>query len=364
MTDDRPTGPATMRAWRTHQYGPPLDVLRLDEVPVPEPGPGQVRVAVQAIPLNLNDLERITGGNMLVEPELPFSPGMEVFGLVDACGPGLDAGEWIGRRVAAMPLQAHGGYAERAVCNAVSAFEVPASVDLPEAAAIYFPFHLAWLGLMDRAALQPDETVLVHAAAGGSGSAAVQLAKHFGARVIATAGGPEKVALCREMGADVALDARADGFAAGGLLEAVLAATEGRGVDVGFDNVGEALFDASLKATAYGGRYLMMGFASNRAVADEPWIVPRQVLMGNIRLCGVTLAYADDELRSLVKAAMGWNLASGRQGAAIMREVVELVEQGAVRPVVGRVVGFEDLPAAIGAMADRATIGRTIALLA
>jgi len=351
-----------MRAWRTHRYGPPLEALQLDEVEVPEPGPGQVRVRVQAIPLNLNDLERITGGPMLVEPELPYSPGMEVFGIIEACGPGLDAGEWIAKRVAAMPLQAHGGWAEHALCNAVSAYEVPETIPLPGAAALYFPFHLAWLGLMDRALLQADETVLVHAAAGGSGSAAVQLAKHFGARVIATAGGPAKATRCRELGADVVIDSRQEGFAEE-LVERVLIETDGRGADVVFDNVGEAVFDASIRATAYDGRYLMMGFASNKAVADEPWIVPRQILMANIRLCGVTLAYADDGLRSLVKRAMGWNLASGRQGAAIMHEVVALVEQGAVQPVVGRVVGFEDLPVAITAMADRQTTGRVIAMV-
>lgn len=363
MSDDRPAAPATMRAWRTHAYGPPLEALQLDTVEVPQPGPGQVLVRVQAIPLNLNDLERIQGGNMMVEPELPYSPGMEVFGVVEACGKGVPADEWLGRRVAAMPMQAHGGYAERAVCNAASAFEIPESIPLPGAAALYFPYHLAWLGLVDRAQLQRDETVLIHAAAGGSGSAAIQLAKHLGAKVIATAGGPEKGAVCRELGADVVLDSRADGFAESGLADAVLAETDGRGVEVVFDNVGEALFDASLKAIGYDGRYLMMGFASNKAVADEPWIVPRQILMANIRLCGVTLAYADDGLRSLVKSAMGWNLASGQQGAAIMREVVALVEQGAVRPVVGEVVGFEDLPAAITAMADRATTGRVIALV-
>lgn len=353
----------TMRAWRTHAYGPPLQALQLDEVEVPEPGPGQVRVRVQAIPLNLNDLERITGGNMLVEPELPYSPGMEVFGIVEACGHGVEPDEWVGRRVAAMPAQAHGGWAEHAVCNAVSAFDVPGSIPLPGAAALYFPFHLAWLGLMDRALLQADETVLIHAAAGGSGSAAIQLAKHFGARVIATAGGPEKTAFCKALGADVVIDSRSEGFIEKGLLERVLLETDGRGADVVFDNVGEAVFDASIKATAYDGRYLMMGFASNKAVADEPWIVPRQVLMANIRLCGVTLAYADDGLRSMVKSAMGWNLASGRQGAAIMHEVVDLVEQGAVRPVVGEVVGFDDLPAAITAMAERKTTGRVIAMV-
>src|SRR5262245_3549972 len=195
-----------MRAWRTHRYGRPTEVLQLDRVPIPEPGPGEVRVRVQAIPFNLNDLERITGGNMMVRPELPYSPGMEVMGVVDACGAGAEA--YAGQRVVAMPKQAHGGFAEYAVRPIVSAFEMPASIPLPGAAALYFPFHLAWLGLFDRAALRKGESVLIHAAAGGSGSAAIQLAKHAGARVFATAGSPEKVKLCLELGADVAIDYR------------------------------------------------------------------------------------------------------------------------------------------------------------
>src|SRR6476661_11048169 len=105
MAIDPQTGATTMRAWRTHEYGLPLDALRLDDVPIPLPDPGEVRVRVQAIPLNLNDLERINGGNMMVRPELPYSPGMEVMGVVDACGP--DAAAWQGRRVVAMPKQAH-----------------------------------------------------------------------------------------------------------------------------------------------------------------------------------------------------------------------------------------------------------------
>src|SRR3954451_21296580 len=212
-----------MRAWRTHEYGPPLDALQLDDVDVPQPGPGEVRVKVQAIPLNLNDLERITGGNMMVEPELPYSPGMEVMGIVDACGDG--AGDWLGRRVVAMPKGANGGYAEYAVCPIVSTFDMPDSIPLPDAAALYFPFHLAWLGLFDRADLRPGESVLIHAGAGGSGTAAIQLAAHRGARVFATAGTDEKVALCRDLGADVAINYNTDDFAA-----IVLEATDKRGV--------------------------------------------------------------------------------------------------------------------------------------
>ncbi len=171
--------PSTMRAWRTHEYGPPETALHLDEVPLPEPGPGEVRVKVAAVPLNLNDLERVTGGNMAVRIELPYSPGMETMGVVDACGPGTE--DMLGRRVAATTQMAHGGFAEYVNCPAHSAFEIPEAIELPDAACLYFPFHLAWLGLFDRAGLRADETVLVHAAAGGSGSAAVQLAKHAGA---------------------------------------------------------------------------------------------------------------------------------------------------------------------------------------
>ena len=256
----------TMQAWRVHSYGEPLDVLQLDEVPVPVPGPGELLVRVEGIPLNLNDLERINGGNMMVRPEFPYSPGMEVMGAVEAAGEGADA--FVGRRVAATTKMAFGGYAEYALCPLVAAFDVPGDVPMPDAAALFFPYHLAWLGLFDRAELRAGETVLIHAAAGGSGSAAIQLAVDAGARVIATAGGADKVALCRSLGADVAIDYTTDDFA-----PVVLAETGNRGVDVVFDNVGEAVWEKSLNCLAYNGRYLMMGFASNKVVADEPFVV-------------------------------------------------------------------------------------------
>jgi NADPH:quinone reductase len=346
----------SMSAWRLHEYGRPSDVLQLDSVPIPDPDAGELRVRVQAIPLNLNDLERITGGNMMVRPELPYSPGMEVMGVVDACGPGAEA--WLGRRVVAMPKQAHGGFAQLAICPTVSTFDMPESVPLPGAAALYFPFHLAWLGLFDRADLQPGESVLVHAAAGGSGSAAVQLAAHRGARVFATAGTDAKVELCLDLGADVAINYNDTDFA-----DVVLAETGNRGVDVVFDNVGEAVFEQSLGCTAYNGRYLMMGFASNKEVADEPFVVPRRLALGNLKLCGVLLAYAEPDVATMVKTAMGWNFASGELGQRIMRGIVELVLAGSVSPVVGSTVPFEALPAAVEALANRETTGRTVILL-
>jgi NADPH2:quinone reductase len=311
---------------------------------------------VQAIPFNLNDLERITGGNMMVRPELPYSPGMEVMGVVDACGEGTD--EWQGRRVVAMPKGANGGFAEFAICPVVSAFDMPESIPLPGAAALYFPFHLAWLGLYDRADLRAGESVLIHAAAGGSGSAAIQLAKHVGARVFATAGTDEKVQLCRDLGADVAINYNDADFA-----QVVLAETANRGVEVVFDNVGESVMEKSMQCTAYNGRYLMMGFASNKVVADEPFIVPRRVALGNFKLCGVLLAYQQPEMSEMLKTAMGWNFASAALGEEIMNGIVRLALEHKIKPVIGQTIGFEDIPVAIEAMADRRTVGRTIVLL-
>jgi NADPH2:quinone reductase len=161
-----------MRAWRVHAWGPnPSEALTLESIPVPKPGAGEVLVRVHAIPLNLNDMERINGENMMVRPTLPVTPGMEVMGVVAACGEGT--GVFQGRRIVATPKQATGGFAEYAICPLVSAVDMPEEIPLPDAAALYFPFHLAWLGLVDRAGLAKGESVLIHAGAGASGSAAI-----------------------------------------------------------------------------------------------------------------------------------------------------------------------------------------------
>ena len=276
-----------------------------------------------------------------------------MLGVVESCGAGVDA--WLGKRVVAMTKGAIGGYAEFAICPVVSAFEMPVSIPLPGAAALYFPFHLAWLGLFDRAELRAGESVLIHAAAGGSGSAAIQLAVNAGARVFATAGSEAKLALCRELGAEVAIHYGESDFA-----QIVMEKTGNRGVDVVFDNVGAAVMEKSLNGAAYNGRYLMMGFASDKTVADEKFIVPRRVLAGNLKLCGVLLAYAPDAVAGLLKKGMGWNFVPSSTGERITREVVAQVEAGKIKPVIGRVAKFESIPAEIDAMARRETTGRTI----
>jgi NADPH:quinone reductase len=293
---------------------------------------------------------------MMVRPEFPYSPGMEVMGVVDEVGEGAE--EWAGARVVATTKQAFGGFAEFAVCATAATFEMPDDIPLPDAAALYFPFHLAWLGLFDRAELGAGESVLIHAAAGGAGSAAIQLARHVGARVFATAGTDEKLQLCRELGADVTINYTTDDFAA-----RVLEETANAGVDVVFDNVGEAVMEQSMGCLAYNGRYVMMGFASNKVVADEKFLVPRRIALGNFKLCGVLLNYAGDDMVQTIKQAMGWNVARRELGERITREIVELVRAKSIRPVIGATVSFDQLPAAVDAMARRETTGRTIVMV-
>ena len=351
------TLPESMRAWRVHAWGPePSDALSLDTIPLPTPEAGELLVQVQAIPLNLNDIERINGENMMVRPELPVTPGMEVMGVVAAAGDGVQ--DWVGKRVVAMPKQATGGFAEFSICPAVSAFDMPDDIPLPDAAALYFPFHLAWLGLIDRADIQAGESVLIHAAAGGAGSAAIQLAKSRGATVYATCGSDEKVALCQNLGADVAINYETEDF-----KKVILEKTNNIGVDVVFDNVGPAVMDDSIACTAYNGRYLMMGFASGKKHVDEPFIVPRRVSAGNLKLCGVLLSYANEAIAPMMKQAMGWNFCSDKLGEKIMQGIVDGVRRGELAPVIGETVDFEALPDAMTRMRDRQTTGRVIITL-
>ena len=178
--------PATMRAWRVHEYGQPLDVLRLEDVAIPEPGPGEVLVRVQAIPLNLNDLERITGGNMMVRPEFPYSPGMEVMGVVDASAPVPSSSSAGGSRRSPSRLTAASPSTQSA--RASAAFEMPDDDRPSRRGSDLLPLPSRLAGPVRPRRTRAGETVLIHAAAGGSGTAAIQLAKHAGARVFASVG--------------------------------------------------------------------------------------------------------------------------------------------------------------------------------
>lgn len=343
-----------MKAWRLHEYGKPRDVLRLEDVPVPVPGPREIRVKVSAITLNYNDLDGILGRYLTVRPPLPYIPGIEVLGRVDATGPGAE--DWLGRRVCAIPGAGFGGYAEQAVCPAACAFEMPEDIPDADAAAIFFPFHLSWFALFERGRLARGESVLIHAAAGGVGSAAVQLARHAGARVFATAGSDAKLALCRELGADVAINYRKDAFD-----DLVNEATDGRGVDVVFDSVAGDVTAQSLRCMAFGARLLALGFASGIEAEDEATLTPRPLLFGNFSLLGVCWAYMDDPLA--FRRQTGFNFPSHDDGVRIHRQVIDLLNNGAIRPVIGQRASFADLPDAFDAVERRETIGRTVIAL-
>jgi len=157
------------------------------------------------------------------------------------------------------------------------------------------------------------------------------------------------------MGADFAIDYSHEDFAA-----VVLEKTGSRGVDVVFDGVGEAVMERSMACTAYNGRYLAMGFASGKRFADEPLIVPRRLATGNFKMCGVLLAYANEAVIPAMKQGMGWNFCPSPLGSRIMAEIVDRVRRGEISPVVGEVVGFEDLPQALARMRDRQTMGRVL----
>jgi NADPH2:quinone reductase len=343
-----------MKAWRVHAYGEPEQALTLDEVPVPVPGPNEIRVRAEAITLNFNELDGVRGRYRTVNPDLPFIPGMEVLGRVEACGTGAEA--WLGKRVVAIPSGAYGGYAEAAVCPADSAFEMPQDLPLPGAAAIYFPFHLAWLALHERGRLKSGEWVLLHAAAGGVGSAALQLAKLAGAKVIATTGSAEKVAFCRTLGAYVSVNYREQDFVA-----STLEATGGRGVDLVFDSVSGTVTQDSMRCMAFNSRLMMVGFASGIEAEDESRILPRPLLFGNFSICGVCHAYVADPLE--FKRQTGMNFPAHADGVRLHNQLLSHLADGKIRPIVGQDVHFDELPRALARTARREVIGRSVVRL-
>jgi NADPH2:quinone reductase len=335
-----------MKAWQVVRHGRPSEALRLEEVATPSPGPGQVRARVAATVCNLNEVDGCYGRYRTVDPPLPYTLGMEAVGIVEAAGSGAEA--WVGRRVMICGSGATGAHAEAVVGDAAMLFDCPDFLSDEDAAAFYFPFHVAWVAMIERGGLQAGETVLVHGGAGGVGSAAIQLAKAHGARVIATAGGSEKVAFCRELGADVAIDYRAGDF-----TQAVWEASEGRGVDVACDLVGGEVTTQTMRVMAYGGRLMLAGFSGGIEAEDEAGLLPRPILFGNFSVGGVLLAYGD-------LSAPGLNLVPRSTGEAIHARLLDLHREGRIHSVVGRVAPYTELPAELERMERRDTRGRTI----
>jgi NADPH2:quinone reductase len=332
------------------RHGRPRVALELESIPAPEPGPGEILVRTAASVCNYNEVDGCHGRYLTINPPLPYTLGMEFVGEVIGAGEGAEA--WVGRRVMGTGRGATGAHAELVVGPEAMAFDVPPELSDVEAAAFYYPFHLAHLGLHERGQLQKGETVLIHAAAGGVGSAAVQLAVAAGARVIATAGGHEKLELARSLGADVAIDYRRAGFAS-----AVLSATDGRGVDVCFDGVGGEVTTESLRCLGRNGRHLVIGFAGGIEAEEVPLVTGRTLCFGNFSLVGVILSYMDP---TLVPPGSGFNATPRHVGDAVHAHLVELLRGGQIRPVVGSIVPFARLPEALEMMEERSTMGRVV----
>ncbi len=324
------------------------------------PGAGQLLVKARASVLNYNEVDGCHGRYLTIDPPLPYTLGMECVGEVVAAGPGQEA--WLGRQVTSSGFGAVGAHADMVLVSSAMTFDVPPGLDDAQAAAFFYPFHLAHLGLFERGRLASGETVLVHAAAGGVGSAAVQLAVAAGARVIATVGSEDKVALVRSLGAHEVINYRATDFA-----EAALALTQGRGVDVCFDGVGGEVMLQSLRCLARGGRHLTIGFASGIEAEEVPMVNGRMLCFGNFDLIGVILAYTPPEIIGKISGASGmpvprFNPPSTEIGHQVQDHLLELLDAGKIRPIVGGQVPFEELPQALEAMEARQTTGRIVLL--
>jgi NADPH2:quinone reductase len=326
-----------VKAWQVSRYGEPQEVLELAEVPQPSPGPGQLLVRVLAAPANFPDA-LLCLGTYQVRPPLPFTPGVELCGEVVAAGQDV-TGFAAGDRVIGGAVLPHGAFAEYALMDGAGALPAPAGLDDAEAAPFHITYQTGWFGLHRRARLAPGETLLVHAAAGGVGSGAVQLGKAAGARVIGVAGGPEKAAVARELGADVVVDRHSEDFVA-----VVKEVTGWRGADVVYDPVGGDAFRKSTKCIAFEGRILVVGFASG----DIPSAALNHALVKNYSIVG-----------------LHWGLYQQRDPAAIVEchaELTRLAAAGAIRPLISERLTLADVPDGLRRLAAGNTTGRVVFL--
>jgi NADPH:quinone reductase len=320
-----------MRAWQLTELGEPIDQLETVDVDDPVAVPGSVVIRVEATGVAYPDVLMCQGRYQAPTP-IPFTPGGEVAGTVVEVGEGV-TDIAVGMRVMSM---AGRGLAEKTVAAAGAVFVLPDGVPSDKAAALPVNYGTTWYALHDRGQLQTSETVLVTGAAGGTGTAAIQLARAAGARVIAVAGGPEKAALCRSLGAEVVIDHRETPE----WVDLVREATSGAGVDVAYDPVGGATFHQVRRCMAWDGRLLVIGF-----VEGIPEAPVNHVLLKNYSVVGVH-----------------WGASLGRRPGSLraqMDAVLALAAQGAVDPPLDR-YDFADGARALQDLADRAVIGKVV----
>ena len=321
-----------MQAMVATHWGEPAE-MQIQDLPDPQPDAGKVCIDVRAAACNFFDILMVQG-KYQVRPPLPFAPGGEVAGVVRSVGTGVTTVR-PGDRVFA--FLGWGGFASVACAAAESVFRMPDSMSFEHGAAFGIVYQTSYFGLVYRANLQAGDTLLVHAAAGGVGLAAVQIGRALGARVLATAGSPEKLAVARQHGAAEAYDYRDPGW-----VEHVMAATDGRGADVIYDPVGGDVFDLSLKCIAFGGRLLVIGFASGTI----PSVSANRILLKNIAVVGLHWgAYRQHDPARIPEA---------------MRALFALYDRAAVRPVISATYPLQDAARALADIAGRQSIGKVL----
>ena len=320
-----------MRAIVCHEWGS-IDQLTLEDIDKPMPGDGEVLIRVEASAVNFAD-SIMVAGRYQTKPALPFTPGLETAGVVTECGPGVT--EFApGDRV--MAILAYGGLAEYAIAKVAETFRIPSSMSFDEAGAFpvsYLSSHVAirWLGR-----LEPGETMLVLGAAGGVGLTAVEIGMAMGARVIAAASSPEKLAVAREHGADELVN-----YTTENLTERVMELTFDKGVNVVYDPVGGALFDAALSATGWGGRILIVGF-----VGGVPQISANRLLVKNRSAMGSSLRH------------FRWH--EPQKMNQSVQELFQWYVEGKLKPCVSQSLPLEDSVRAIALLTDRKAHGKVI----
>jgi NADPH2:quinone reductase len=321
-----------MKAVLCKAYGPP-ESLAIEEVPSPAPGQGEVVIAVKAASVNFPDVLIIQNKYQL-KPPLPFSPGSELAGVVKSVGAGVTAfkpGD------AVMAIIGYGAFAEEVKADAARVLPIPTGMDFASAAAFGLTYATSEHALCDRGALQPGETLLVLGAAGGVGIAAIEIGKVLGARVIACASTDEKLAVCREHGADDTIN-----YATEDLRERIKTLTDGKGADVVYDPVGGAYTELALRSIAWRGRLLVVGFAAG----DIPKIPLNLTLLKGCSIVGVFWGeFARREPQRFAEA---------------MKKLGRWFGEGKLKPHVSRTFPLERAADALALMAERKVKGKVV----
>jgi NADPH2:quinone reductase len=325
-----------VKAWVVRELGGP-ESMRFEDVDPGEPADGMVRIAVRAAAINFPDALMIAG-TYQAKPALPFVPGVEVSGEVVAAPPrsGFEPGDRVMALLDSGGLT-RGGYAEITDAALAAVCRMPANMPFEEAAGFRLTYQTGWFGLHRRANLQPSETLLVHAGAGGVGSAAIQLGKAAGATVIATAGTDEKVELCLRLGADHAINYKTQDFA-----EEVKTLTGGRGADVIFDPVGGDVYDRSTKCIAFEGRIVIVGFTSGRIAQAAT----NHVLVKNYSVVGLHWGLYNARAPELIPVAA--------------RALLDLYDVGKIKPHISAQVPLAEAPKALATVAGGQSTGKVI----